>query len=81
MIMVKMTLSDGQILTQNFDFIGQISTFCAENTPRSEPFKTENNTQTTNDPLRRPNFDIKFWFSMSNIDLSENTTKSQFFDA
>ena len=41
--MVKMTLSEGQILTQNFDFRGQISTFCAENTPKSWPFKTKNN--------------------------------------
>ena len=41
--MVKMTLSEGQILTLNFDFRGHISTFQAENTPKSGPFKTENN--------------------------------------
>ena len=41
--MVKMTLSEGQILTQNFDFQCQISTFRAENTPKSEAFKAKNN--------------------------------------
>ena len=41
--MVKMTLSEGQILTQNFDFRGQISTFRAENTPKSKFFKAKNN--------------------------------------
>ena len=39
--MVKMTPSEGQILTQNFDLIGQISTFCAENTPKSGTFKDQ----------------------------------------
>ena len=41
--MVKMTLSEGQILTQNFDFRCHISTFRAENTVKSAPFKAENN--------------------------------------
>ena len=40
--MVKMTLSEGQILTQNFDFRGHISTFRAENTAKSGHFKAEN---------------------------------------
>ena len=47
--MVKMTLSEGQILTQNFDFRGQISTFYDENTHKSGPFKAENNAQTTSE--------------------------------
>ena len=37
--MSKMTLSKGQFLTKNFDFRGQISTFRAENTPKSMAFK------------------------------------------
>ena len=41
--MVKMTLSEGQILNQNFDFRGHISTFRAKNTVKSEPFKAKNN--------------------------------------
>ena len=35
-----------QILTENFDFRGHLSTFRAENTPKSRPFKVENNAQT-----------------------------------
>ena len=41
--MVKMTLSEGQILTQNFDFRGHISTFRAKNTLKSAPSKAKNN--------------------------------------
>ena len=41
--MVKMTLSEGQILNQNFDFRGHISTFRAKNTTKIGPFKAENN--------------------------------------
>ena len=41
--MVKVTLSEGQILTQNLDFRGHISTFRAENTPKIGSFKAENN--------------------------------------
>ena len=40
---VKMTLSEGQILTQNFEFRDHISTFRAENTPKSKAFKAKNN--------------------------------------
>ena len=50
--MVKMTLSEGQILTQNFDFRGHISTFQAVNTTKREPFKTENNSRTTSGLLQ-----------------------------
>ena len=50
--MVKMTLSEGQILTQNFDFRGHISTFRAENTAKSGHFKAENNAQTTSEHLQ-----------------------------
>ena len=41
--MVKMTLSEGQILTYNFDFSGHISTFQAKNTPKNQAFKAKNN--------------------------------------
>ena len=44
-----MTLPEGQILTENFDFRGHISTFRAENTPKNEPFKAKNNAQTTSE--------------------------------
>ena len=50
--MVKMTLSEGQILTQKFDFRGHISTFQAENTPKNEAFETKNNAQTTSEQLQ-----------------------------
>ena len=33
-------------LTENFDFWGYLNTFWAENTPKSRPFKVENNAQT-----------------------------------
>ena len=46
-----MTPSEGQNLTLNFDFKGHISTFQAENTPKSEPFKAKNNAQTTPEQL------------------------------
>ena len=49
--MVKMTLSEGQILTKNFDFRGHISTFRAENTAKSGHFKAENNALTTSEHL------------------------------
>ena len=49
---VKMTLSEGQILTQNFDFRGHISTFRAENTAKSGHFKAKNNAQTTSEHLQ-----------------------------
>ena len=47
--MVKMTLPEGQILTDNFDFRGHRSTFRAENTPKNESFKAENNAQTASE--------------------------------
>ena len=47
-----MTLSEGQNLTVNFDFRGHIETFRAENTPKSGPFKAENNAQTTSKQLQ-----------------------------
>ena len=36
----------GQILTKNLDYRGHLSTFRAENTPKSGPFKAKNNAQT-----------------------------------
>ena len=50
--MVTIILSEGQILTQNFDFRGHISTFRAENTAKSRHFKAENNAQTTSEHLK-----------------------------
>ena len=50
--MVKMTLSESQFLTKNFDFRGHISTFRAENTPKSWHFKVENNALTTSEHLQ-----------------------------
>ena len=50
--MVKITISGDQILTYNFDFRGHISTFRAENTPKSKSFKAENNAQTTSEQLQ-----------------------------
>ena len=35
-----------QIFDQNFDFRGHLSTFRAENTPKSRPLMAENNVQT-----------------------------------
>ena len=35
-----------KILTENFDFRGHLSTFQAENTPKSRPFKAEKNART-----------------------------------
>ena len=50
--MVKMTLSEGQILTQNFEFRDHISTFRAENTAKSKAFKAKNNAQTPSEHLQ-----------------------------
>ena len=47
--MAKMTPSEGYNLTKNFDFRGHLSTFRAENTPKSWPLKAKNNTQTTSE--------------------------------
>ena len=40
------TAKMSKILTENFDFLGHFSTFGAQNTPKSRPFKAENNAQT-----------------------------------
>ena len=40
--MIKIALSEGQILTYNFDFRGHISTFRAENTAKSGHVNAEN---------------------------------------
>ena len=50
--MVKITLSEGQILANNFDFRGLISTFRTENTPKSGAFKAKNNALTTSEQLQ-----------------------------
>ena len=35
-----------KFLIENFDFRGHLSTFGAQNTPKSRPFEAENNAQT-----------------------------------
>ena len=50
--MIKIALSEGQILTYNFDFRGHISPFRAENTSQSVAFKAKNDTQTTSELLQ-----------------------------
>ena len=47
-----MALSEGQFLTQNFDFRGHISTFRAKNTFKIRSFKAKNNSQTTSEQLQ-----------------------------
>ena len=44
-------------LTENFDALGHLSTFGAENTIKSGPFKTEKNTKTLSIQLQN-NFEI-----------------------
>ena len=43
-------LSGGPNLTNKIDFWGHLSTFGAENKPKSGPFKSENNSQTPPEP-------------------------------
>ena len=40
------TVKMSKILTENLDYWGHLSTFGAENTTKSRPFKVENNAQT-----------------------------------
>ena len=47
MNMVKMTLLKGKIFTYNFDLIGHLTTFRAENEPKNCPYKVKKNAQTT----------------------------------
>ena len=47
-----MALSEGQFLTQNYDFRGHISTFRPKNTLKSGGFKAKNNAQTTSEQLQ-----------------------------
>ena len=47
-----MALSEGQFLTQNYDFRGHISTFRPKNTPKSGGFKAKDNAQTTSEQLQ-----------------------------
>ena len=50
--MVKMTLSEGQILTQKLDFRGHISTFRAKNTSESGAKKAKKTAETTSEQLQ-----------------------------
>ena len=50
--MVKMTHSEGQILTKTFDFGGHVSTFRTNNTSENGAFKAKNNSQTTSEQLQ-----------------------------
>ena len=52
-----------KILTEIFDFRGHLSTFQAENTPKSRPFKAKNNAQTL--PTQLENNFEKVRFSVS----------------
>ena len=47
----KLRSQNGQILTKNLDFQGQLSTFWAENTPKNGPFKSKNNALTNPEQL------------------------------
>ena len=47
-----MTLSEGQNLTKNLDFLTHIWTFGAENTTKSGTFKAKNNAQTLPEQLQ-----------------------------
>ena len=44
--MTPQTAKMSLFLTEYFDFRGHLSTFRAEKTPKSRPFKVENNAQT-----------------------------------
>ena len=82
--MVKMTPSEGQFLTKNFDFRGHISTFRAKNTPKSRAFKAKNNAWTTSEHLQN-NFQKvqKTTFlapKMVNMTLSEDQILTKNFD-
>ena len=44
--MVKITPLESQNLAQKFNFRGHLSTFRAENTPKTGPSKSKNNAQT-----------------------------------
>ena len=50
-----------KFLTEYFDFRGHLSTFRAENNPKSRPFKVENNAQTLPKQLQK-----KLWKSPEN---------------
>ena len=50
--MVKITLSDGQILTHNADFEGHIPTFRAEKKAKKGHFKSKNNALILPEHLR-----------------------------
>ena len=54
-------------MTQNFDFRGHLSTFPAENTPKSGPSKAENNAQTTPEQLSK---------SLENVVFDPKMTKN-----
>ena len=47
-----MTLSEDQILTNNFNFRGHISTFQAKNTHKGGSFKAKNNAQIASEHLQ-----------------------------
>ena len=82
--MDKITLSEGQILTKNFDFRGHISTFRAENKAKSGHFKAENNAQTTSEQLQNNFQKVQkttfLTLKMVKMTLSEGQILTQNFD-
>ena len=72
--MVKMTLSEGQILTQKFAFRGHISNVRTENSSKSRTFKAESNALTTSEHLQNNFQKVKTGFltlKMVKMTLSE----------
>ena len=84
MKMVKMTLSEGQFLTKIFDFRGHISTFRAENTPKSEAFKAKkqcpNNFWTSAKQLSKTPENSLFDLENGQMTLSEGQNLRSNFD-
>ena len=76
--------TDGQILTKNFDFRGHLSTFRAENTPKSRPFKAKNNAYTTSEHLQNNFQKVQkttfLTLKMVKMTLSEGQILTQNFD-
>ena len=52
MKIVKMTLYEGQMPSQSFDFSVHLSTFRDENKPKIVPYKSKNNNHTQTAPKK-----------------------------
>ena len=62
-----------KLLTENFDFRGHLSTFQAENTPKSRHFKAKNNALTLPEQLQS-NFEKVQNTTFSTSKICENTS-------